>query len=45
MMNINSNSTNSTAEHVGANNTEQVEPVQYNDEHANAPLAGKKTHS
>ena len=36
---------NSTEEHVDANNTERVEPVQDNDEHADVPLAGKKTHS
>ena len=36
---------NSTAEHVDADNTEQVEPVQDNDEHTDVPLAGKKTHS
>ena len=36
---------NSTAEHVGVDNTEQVDPVQDNDEHVDVPLAGKKTHS
>ena len=33
---------NSTAEHVDVDNTEQVEPVQDNDEHADVPMAGKK---
>ena len=34
---------NSTVEHVDADNTEQVEPVQGNDEHADVPMLGKKT--
>ena len=33
---------NSTAEHVDADNTEQVGPVQYNDEHVDVPMLGKK---
>ena len=36
---------NSTAEHVDADNTEQVEPVHDNDEHADVPMLGKKTPS
>ena len=36
---------NSTVKHVDANNTEQVESVQDNVEHANVPMAGKNTHS
>ena len=34
---------NPAAEHVDADNTEQVEPVQDNDEHADVPMPGKKT--
>ena len=34
---------NSVAEHVNADNTEQVDPVQDNDEHADVPMPGKKT--
>ena len=34
---------NSTAEHVDADNTEQVETIQDNDEHANVPMLGNKT--
>ena len=33
---------NSTAEHVDAGNTEQVEPGQDNDEHDDVPTTGKK---
>ena len=36
---------NSTAEHVDADNTEQVELVQDNDENVDVPMAGKKKHS
>ena len=35
---------NSTVGHVDADNTEQVEPVQDNDEHVDVPMAGKNTH-
>ena len=34
---------NSAAEYVDADNTEQVELVQDNDEHANVPMPGNKT--
>ena len=34
---------NSTAYHVGADNTEQVEPVQDNDEHVDVLMPLKKT--
>ena len=33
---------NSTAEHVDADNIEQVEPIQDNDEHADVLMPGKK---
>ena len=36
---------NSTAEHVDADNTEQVGLVQDNVEHAYVPMEGKNTHS
>ena len=36
---------NSIAEHVDADNTEQVGPVQDNVEHVDVPMAGKNTHS
>ena len=35
---------NSVAKHVDADNTEQVEPVKDNHEHADVPMQGKKTH-
>ena len=35
---------NSTTEHVDADNTEQVGPVQDNVEHVDVPMAGKNTH-
>ena len=35
---------NSTAEHVDADNTEQVGPAQDNDKHADVPIADKNTH-
>ena len=36
---------NSIAEHVDADNTEQVGPVRDNVEHVDVPMAGKNTHS
>ena len=36
---------NSVAEHVDADNIEQVEHVHDNDEHADVPMLGKKTPS
>ena len=36
---------NSTAEHVDADNTEQVGPVQDNVAHVDFPMVGKNTHS
>ena len=36
---------NSTAEHVDADNTEQIGPVQDNVESVDVPMAGKNTHS
>ena len=33
---------NSTPEHVDADNSEQVEPIQDNDEHADVPMPSKK---
>ena len=36
---------NSTAEHVDADNMEQVGPVRDNVEHVDVPMAGKNTHS
>ena len=36
---------NSTVEHVDADNTEQVGPVQANVEHVDVPMVGKNTHS
>ena len=44
-MNINSILHNSTTEHVGADNTEQVGPVQDNVEHVDVLMEGKNTHS
>ena len=34
---------NWTAEHVDEDNTEQVEPIQDNHEHADVPMPSKKT--
>ena len=36
---------NSTVEHVDADNTKQVGPVQDTAEHADVPMEGKNTHS
>ena len=36
---------NSTAEHVDADNTEQVGPIQDNVEHEDVPMASKNMHS